>query len=144
MAAWDDECFNLFAEGRDPGACPSCGRIGFYGPRVGADGSRTRACRFCGFYQAVDHPPDRSRPAAHRCATWPEVARAPYIWWLPPGVDHYHCPFCDRPVTLEESRITPPNEDPAHPWWKVPQARTRFYYSRFWENWAYTKGRVFL
>jgi len=144
QAAWDDEAFTLFAEGRDPAPCPSCGRVGFYGPRVGGDGVRSRACRFCGFYQAVDSPPTRGQAAAHRCATWPEIARAPYLWWLPPGSESYHCPFCDEQVTLAESRATAPSDDPSHPWWKVPQGRSRFYYARFWENWPYTKGRVFL
>lgn len=144
LAAWDDECFTVFAEGRDPAPCPACGRVGFYGPRVGGEGVRARACRFCGFYQLVDHPPNRARAAAHRCAAWPDVARAPYIWWLPPGSDTYHCPFCNQDVTWAESQIAPPSEDPAHPWWKVPQGRNRFYYARFWENWPYTKGRVFL
>ena len=54
VAAWDEECFALFAEGRDPSLCPACGRSGFYGPRVGPDGTRYRSCRFCGFYQGVD------------------------------------------------------------------------------------------
>ncbi|HET7038318.1 MAG TPA: hypothetical protein VFH97_00430 [Gemmatimonadales bacterium] len=144
QAAWDDEAFMLFAEGRDPTACPSCGRIGFYGPRVGGDGTRLRACRFCGFLQVVNQPPNRAVPAAHHCPTWPEVAKAPYVWWLAPGVTSYHCPFCDEQVTLEESRVTAPSDEPSHPWWKVPQGRSRFYYARFWENWPYTKGRVFL
>jgi hypothetical protein len=72
------------------------------------------------------------------------VARAPYIWWLAPDADSYHCPFCDKQVTLAESRIESPSDQPSHPWWKVPQGRNRFYYARFWENWPYTKGRVFL
>jgi len=144
VAAWDDEAFTLFAEGRDPAPCPTCKRTGFYGPRVGTDGTRLRACRFCGLHQPVDGPPMRAQSAAHGCPTWPEVARAPYVWWLPPGATQFHCPFCDQDVTVEESRIPPPGDDPSHPWRKVPQGRTRFYYARFWENWPYTKGRVFL
>ena len=141
---WEEECFAVFAEGRDPGACPSCGRTGFYGPRVGSDGRRSRACRFCGFFQDVAGPPTRAHPSVHGCADWPTVARAKYIWWLAPGEDGYTCPFCDSRVSLQDSAATPPIDDDAHPWWKVPQSRTRFYYSRFWENWPFTKGRVFL
>jgi hypothetical protein len=143
-AAWDEECFSLFAEGRDPAPCPSCGRTGFYGPRVGPTGERFRACRFCGLHQDVNGPPTRARPSIHRCSTWPEIARAPYIWWLAPGREEYHCPFCDQTVQLAATLGTVPSDEPQHPWWKVPQNRTRFYYARFWENWPFTKGRVFL
>jgi len=143
-AAWDEECFAVFAEGRDPGACPQCGRTGFYGPRVGGRGRRYRACRFCGFHQDVGGLPDLARPTSHRCGVWPQVARAPYVWWLPPDEDEYLCPFCEERVRLEDARVRAPIDDPEHPWWKVPQERTRFYYARFWENWAFTKGRVFI
>jgi len=72
------------------------------------------------------------------------VARAPYVWWLPPEKESYVCPFCEERVSIDETRVAAPIDDPSHPWWKVPQRRTRFYYSRFWENWPFTKGRVFL
>jgi len=143
-AVWDEECFTVFAEGRDPGVCPSCGRTGFYGPRVGNAGERYRACRFCGFFQDVDGPPTRAHPSIHGCPEWPEVARAPYVWWLAPRAEEYQCPFCAQMVRAADAPATAPSDDPAHPWWKVPQTRTRFYYSRLWENWPYTRGRVFL
>jgi hypothetical protein len=144
VAAWDEECFALFAEGRDPGVCPACGRTGFYGPRVGPDGERYRSCRFCGFYQRVLERPRRAQPSVHGCAWWPEVARAPYIWWAGPGEAEYRCPFCQARVKAANHKVTAPSDDPGHPWWKVPQGRNRFYYSRFWENWPYTRGRAFL
>ncbi|MCH7874433.1 MAG: hypothetical protein IH965_03945 [Gemmatimonadetes bacterium] len=144
MESWDEDCLRLFGEGRDPGPCPSCGQTGFYGPRVGGQGRRYRACRFCGFHQEVGGAPSRAHPTVHGCSTWPDTARAPYIWWVPPKQDEYTCPFCETHVALEESRVTAPIDDPEHPWWKVPQARSRFYYARFWENWPHTKGRVFL
>ena len=144
QADWDEETFALFAEGRDPPACPKCGRIGFYGPRVSEQTGRHRACRFCGFFQRVDGPVERATPTVHRCGTWPTVARAPYLWWVDPGRDAYVCVFCEGPVSVDASRVQAPADEPQHPWWKVPQARTRFYYARFWENWPFTKGRVFL
>jgi hypothetical protein len=144
VAAWDEECFALFAEGRDPSLCPACGRTGFYGPRVGPDGERYRSCRFCGFYQRVDERPRRAVPSAHGCAWWPEIARAPYLWWVLPEDPEYRCPFCQAKVKPADHAATAPSDDPAHPWWKVPQGRNRFYYMRFWENWPYTRGRAFL
>jgi hypothetical protein len=145
LSAWDEEAFAAFAEGRDPGACPACGRVGFYGPRVvGAGAVRFRCCRFCGFYQAVDEAPTRAQPTAHDCAEWPEIARARYIWWAPPGQESYRCPFCGATVAVTDHLVTGPSDDRDHPWWRVPQGKTRFYYARFWENWPYTKGRVFL
>jgi hypothetical protein len=141
---WDDECVYLFAEGRDPAPCPACGRTGFYGPRVAGKNRRYRECRFCGLYQAVGEPAQRALPTAHGCDTWPEIAKAPYIWWLVPGTEGYECPFCGARATLAEDRVSNPAEDSEHPWHRVPQGRNRFYYARFWENWAYTKGRVVL
>ena len=142
-SAWDEEAFAAYAEGRDPQPCPVCGRIGFYGPRV-VGAMKVRACRFCGLFQEVAEPASRAIPTAHGCADWPEIARATYIWWVPPGDTSYTCPFCQATVTAADCTVTPPSEDPKHPWWRVPQGRNRFYYARFWENWPYTKGRVFL
>lgn len=143
-AEWEEEAFALFAEGRDPQPCPQCGWTGFYGPRVSGDGTKHRACRFCGFHQSVNGPPTVAEPTAHACEPWPKIAHAPYIWWVPNGDERYRCAFCKSEVKVTEVRIPIPAADPTHPWWKVPQKRTRFYYSRFWENWPFTKGRIFL
>jgi hypothetical protein len=140
---WDQDAFAMFAEGRDPRPCPACGRIGFYGPRV-AGVIKHRSCRFCGFYQEADGTPARAQPTAHGCSDWPEIARAPYVWWLAPGETQFTCPFCKGPVSADEHLVTSPSDDPRHPWWKVPQGKNRFYYARFWDNWPFTKGRVFL
>lgn len=142
-AAWDEDAFALYAEGREPQPCPVCARVGFFGPRV-VGVSKLRACRFCGFHQEADEAPARATPTAHGCAEWPDIARAPYIWWVPPGESTYTCAFCRKVVKVDEHAVTPPSEDPNHPWWRVPQGRNRFYYARFWENWPFTKGRVFL
>ena len=141
---WDEEAFTLFAEGRDPPVCPQCGTTGFYGPRVAPDGTRFRACRFCGLYQVVGGPALRAQPSVHGCATWPEVARARYIWWAPPGAREYACPFCAETVVIAETITGVPATDPMHAWWKVPHRRTRFWYASFWAQWPYTKGRIFL
>jgi hypothetical protein len=141
---WDEEAFALFAEGRDPSVCPRCGTSGFYGPRVAVDGTRYRACRFCGLFQEVGGAAQRAQPTRHDCATWPEIARAPYIWWAPPGVTEYPCPFCGGGVRVPEHPAPIPATDPLHPWWKVPHRRTRFWYASFWDRWPYTKGRIFL
>ncbi len=141
---WDDECVALFAEGREPPACPACARTGFYGPRVAGKSTRYRECRFCGLHQVVDGPVRQAVPAVHPCATWPEIARAPYVWWLPPDVTGLECPFCGEQVSADQHQVRSPALDDSHPWNRVPQGRDRFYYARFWENWAYTKGRVVL
>ncbi len=141
---WDSECFLNFGEGRDPGPCPGCERVGFYGPRFEEPDRRYRGCRFCGFTQAVDGPPQWYRPVVHNCEGWPTIAKAPYIWWIAPGVTSYPCPYCSHKASVAECAITPPSDDPHHPWWRVPQGRNRSYYVRFWENWEATKGRVYL
>lgn len=141
---WEEDAFAVFAEGRDPPACPACSQTGFYGPRVTPDGERYRGCRFCGFYQEIGGPAGRAQACVHGCGPWPEIARAPYIWWAPPGTDTFVCPFCDATVATSSALTEPPSDNPDHPWWRVPQQRTRFYYARFWENWPYTKGRTFL
>lgn len=142
-AAWDEDAFAAYAEGRDPQPCPTCGRVGFFGPRV-VGVSKLRQCRFCGFHQEAEDAPARAVPTVHGCAEWPEIARAPYIWWVAPGDASYTCAFCRGSVTVADHTVTPPSDDPSHPWWRVPQGRNRFYYARFWENWPFTKGRVFL
>jgi len=142
-SAWDEDAFAAYAEGRDPRPCPVCGRVGFYGPRV-VGVMKVRACRFCGLYQEAEGAVMRATPTVHACAEWPEIARAPYIWWVPPGDASYTCSFCRNVVKAADCLVTPPSEDPKHPWWRVPQGRNRFYYARFWENWPFTKGRVFL
>lgn len=142
-ADWDQDAFEAFAEGRDPAPCPACGRAGFFGPRV-VGVAKHRACRFCGFYQEAGETPVRARPTSHGCPEWPEIARAPYIWWVPPDEDGYTCSFCGEKVIADEHLVGVPADDPSHPWWKVPQGKNRFYYARFWENWPFTKGRTFL
>ncbi|NIN11525.1 MAG: hypothetical protein GTN62_08470 [Gemmatimonadales bacterium] len=144
LTDWEEEAFATFGEGQAPGPCPECGRTGFYGPRVADPERRYRQCRFCGFTQDVGQPPTQYRPTAHSCGEWPQCARASYIWWVPPGLGSYRCPFCGEDVKVSEALVARPVDDPDHPWWRVPQRRKRFYYLRFWENWEYTKGRVHL
>lgn len=141
---WDDECYAVFGEGRDPAPCPRCGRTGFYGPRIEDPDHRFRQCRFCGFTQKIGEAGDTYRPSIHGCDPWPQAARAPYIWWVAPNVASYACPFCRARAIVSKTLTTRPVDDPTHPWWRVPQRRDRFYYLRFWENWTVTKGRAFL
>lgn len=141
---WEAECFAAFGEGRDPAACPDCSRTGFFGPRIDTADGRYRQCRFCGFTQPVGEPATRFVPTTHDCATWPTCARAPYIWWVPSDVTSFLCPYCAARLSVDSARITAPFHDPTHPWWRVPQRRSRRYYLRFWDNWEVTKGRVHL
>jgi len=141
---WDAEAFAAFGEGRNPSPCPECGRTGFYGPRLDVAERRYRQCRFCGFTQGVGEAPVRYRAVVHECAVCPSCARAPYLWWVSPGVSAWTCPFCDEWVDPGAAEVLRPVEDEKHPWWRVPQHRSRFYYSRFWSNWPVTHGRVFL
>jgi hypothetical protein len=73
-----------------------------------------------------------------------EAAKAPYIWWVAPDVESYLCPFCGKRTSVAEATVLRPVDDAEHPWWRVPQGRSRYYYIRFWENWEVTKGRVHL
>jgi hypothetical protein len=141
---WEEDLMANFGEGRDPIPCPDCSRTGFYGPRIDAVERHYRQCRFCGFTQMVGQAWERHLPTAHDCDSWPECARAPYVWWVGPEVESYLCPYCGKRVTVSGSLVFRPAEDLSHPWWKVPQNRSKEYYSRFWENWEVSFGRVFL
>lgn len=143
-ADWEAESFSIFAEGADPGACPQCGRTGFYGPRFADPDRRYRACRFCGFWQDVDGGAERYLPTAHACELWPEVSKAPYIWWIEPGTDAYDCPFCQEPVLVDSSTVPVPADTPQHPWWRIPQGRGQSFYQRLWRNWEWSTGRTML
>lgn len=143
-ADFEEHCFQQFGEGRDPDPCPVCLRTGFYGPRIADPDKRFRQCRFCGFTQHADGPVVTYVPTAHRCKDWPIVARAPYLWWMSPDATSYRCGYCRETVQVEAVRVARPVDDENHPWQRVPQGKNRFYYSRFWENWQVTKGRVFL
>ncbi len=147
---WEDASYALLAERADPEHCPSCGLTGFYGPRALDDAPKFRECRFCGFYQQVGQQCSRRRPVAHDCDNWPEVAGAPYVWWVAADVRWYHCTFCDNPrvpvatsnVFSKGSGIVAPSDDPQHPWWHVPQDQSYAFYYKYWNQWPSTKGRV--
>lgn len=146
---WEQASYALLAERRDPEHCPSCGLTGFYGPRARDDTPKFRECRFCGFYQEVGQQPTRRQPVAHNCDKWPEVAGAPYVWWVAADQRSYHCSFCDNAAVIETSNvfakgsgIVAPSDDPHHPWWHVPQDQSYSFYYKYWEQWPSTKGRV--
>jgi len=148
---WDEDSYLLFGERSDPRPCPSCGQTGFYGPRAADMGLKFHSCRFCGFYQEVDAEPAQFVPVVHDCDEWPVCAKAPYVWWVPPGVERFECPFCSRSSDVRGRNVfrrgvmvERPADVPEHPWRKVPQDREYGYYLRFWENWDFTKGRVVL
>jgi hypothetical protein len=141
-ADWDAACFAAFGEGRAPTPCPDCGRTGFFGARIEEPDRRYRQCRFCGFTQDVDRPPQRFRPTVHACREWPQAAKASYLWWVAPGVASYRCPFCGDRVIVSQAAVPRPVDDRRHPWWMVPQRKSRFYYTEFWGHWAYSRGRV--
>lgn len=150
-AHWDEDSYLLFVERADPLRCPSCGITGFYGPRAADQGLKFHSCRFCGFYQEVGGMPAQFLPVVHGCDDWPVVAKAPYVWWVPPGTDRFSCPFCSRNADVRGQNVFKrgvlaerPAEIADHPWRKVPQDRDYGYYLRFWENWDFTKGRVVL
>ena len=150
-ADWEQEVHALVGERADPAPCPRCGRTGFYGPRGADPGTKYRACRFCGFWQAVGQEPVRFRPMVHACAGWPECAAAPYVWWIHPDEKGYTCPYCHQRIWVEGDRgliegtlVTAPSDDPSHPWRLLPQNRPYAHYVTFWENWPCTRGRVVL
>ena len=146
---WDEESYALLAERADPAHCPACGLTGFYGPRARDDAPKFHECRFCGFYQEVGQQSTRRRPVSHDCDQWPEIAGAPYVWWIAPDERWFHCNFCDRRAAVETSNvfmkgsgITAPSDNPNHPWWHVPQDQSYSFYYSYWEQWPSTKGRV--
>lgn len=141
---WEEELYRLYALGADPDPCPQCGSTGFFGPRFAEPNLRLRSCRFCGFWQEIAEAPQRAIPLVHDCESWPQAARAPYLWWVPPSRSSLTCPFCDAAAPVAAHRVAAPSDEPEHPWWKVPQGRPADYYRRFWENWEATKGRVVL
>jgi hypothetical protein len=88
---------------------------------------------------------------AHGCAEWPEIAKAPYLWWVQPADKFFQCPYCGQRVPVAAPNAfargvltKAPSDDPEHPWWRVPQKRPYNFYYKFWENWRVTKGRVVL
>ncbi len=148
---WDEDSYSLFGERTDPKPCPSCARIGFFGPRAADPGIKFRCCRFCGFHQDVGEEPVQLLPVVHECDDWPICAKAPYVWWVKPDVQRFACPFCERDADVRGKNVfrrgilvDGPFVESDHPWQKVPQGRTYGYYQRFWENWEFTKGRVVL
>lgn len=147
---WEDALYAQAAECADPEPCPHCNRTGFYGPR--ALGSiKARSCRFCGFFQQVDMAPTRYRPVAHHCPNWPEVAGAPYLWWIPADERFFTCSYCKQKAAVEggnafvkSALAKAPTDDPSHPWWKIEQNKDYKFYYDYWESWPVTKGRAVL
>lgn len=144
VSDWEAESYAVFAEGGDPLPCPECGRTGFYGPRFVEPDRKIRSCRFCGFWQRVGDAPQQFVPTAHDCDEWPECSRAPYIWWTAPSINSYPCPYCRGTVVVAASLVSVPNDDPDHPWWKIPQGRSQSFYQRLWKNWPCSAGRTVL
>lgn len=58
------------------------------------------------------------RATVHGCAPWRRVGGAPYIWWVGPEEESYQCAYCGTTVTVTKALVTPPHQDPAHPWWQ--------------------------
>ena len=150
-ADWEDQSYALMAEQAAPSPCPNCGRTGFFGPRALDGQPKFLSCRFCGHSQPVNQAATRLRPVAHDCKNWPEVAGAPYIWWIAMDEKWYVCHYCKRRIAvartnafMKDAAITAPADDPNHPWWKIPQNASYHTYYTLWEKWPCTKGRVFL
>jgi hypothetical protein len=62
------------------------------------------------------------------------VAGAPHVEWSPPGVAEVACPYCGRPVEVDSHLGEAPADDPAHPWWKVPQGLSGVEYLVLWRS----------
>lgn len=137
---WDSEMAALFSKG--PISCPHCSRSGFYGPREAEGPRRYRACKFCGFWQDIGQPPVTNKATVHDCEEWPDVAGAPYIWWVHPDEETYACPYCGMDVRVAKALVTPPAEDSSHPWWQVPQEMTLDEAAEFWATQG--QNRVYL
>lgn len=136
--AWQAETDALYQKGGAPRACPHCGRTGFYGPRQNEERTRHyRFCKFCGFGQDVGGVPTQYRATVHGCAAWRQVAGAPYIWWVGPEEESYPCAYCGKTVTVAQTLVTAPHQDPAHPWWQVPQGLSHAESTAFWEARGY-------
>ncbi len=142
-AQWQRDIAALYEHGAPPAPCPHCGRRGFYGARQNETRTRHyRFCKFCGFSQDVGAEPTCYRATVHGCERWRTVAGTPYIWWVAPGEQRYPCPYCGDAVTVEQALRAPPADDPAHPWWRVPQDLSHAEWVAFWEGQGYF--RLFL
>jgi hypothetical protein len=130
---WKAELLEI-KRGAGPFACPSCDRIGFYGPREGENGERFRMCNFCGFHQSVGEAPIELRPCVHTCGQVTQAAGAPLVTWIPANHTSYSCEFCGETTDLADSLSSSPALDPHHPWWQIPQDFERPQWVRFWLN----------
>lgn len=128
---WQSETQQLDA-GADPGACPICGRTGFYGPRDDGTGRRFRQCTYCGLRQNVGEAPSQLRACLHDCGSVPTVAGTPMITWVEAEKNFYTCVGCGREVDVDVNLATSPADDPDHPWRLVPQGLSQRAYLRFW------------
>jgi hypothetical protein len=72
------------------------------------DGRRYLACKFCGLWQNVGKRPHPIIRYECHVADWKE----PHESW--------DCPRCGRHFEPSEA-VAWPADNPAHPWWAVPQ-----------------------
>src|SRR2546425_8919869 len=138
---WDEDFRAIFARRVSPPPCPGCRRSGFYGPRK-ADNRVYEMCKFCGRYQAPEQNPVQLIATVHGCPEWPEIAEAPYIWWVQPHEQRYECPYCRSAVIVSNAKVNRPVDDPSHPWWAVPQGMTFEAARHYWV--AHGQHRVYL
>src|SRR5258705_688908 len=107
VSDWDEEFRAVFARRVSPRACPACQRSGFYGPRKAVN-RLYQMCKFCGFYQEPDSDPVQLIATVHGCREWPQVAGAPYIWWVQPLESQYSCPSCGFEVKVSSATVKRP------------------------------------
>jgi hypothetical protein len=99
-------------------------------------------CKFCGLYQALSGDPVQLVATVHGCRGWPQIAGAPYVWWVQPDEPSYGCPYCGSKVTVSSVTVPRPADDSGHPWWTVPQGMTFEEARHFWVE--HGQPRVYL
>jgi|SRR5712691_1906402 len=112
-------------------------------------GKPTIGCTRCassagaiGRYQAPQQNPVQLIATVHGCPEWPEIAGAPYIWWVQPHEQRYECPYCRSAVIVTNAKVKRPVDDPSHTWWAVPQGMTFEAARHYWV--ARGQHRVYL
>jgi hypothetical protein len=129
LADWTAEVTAL-AGGADPLPCPCCERRGFYGPR---DNRQTplllyRACKFCGFWQHVDAPPNdiiryECKNGDHFAADWKDPDQS----WT--------CCKCRRTFQPSEA-VAWPADDSSHWWRQAPLTGSQSDYRKCFTAWG--------
>lgn len=123
---WDQEDQALKAGG-DPPPCPQCQRRGCYAPRFAEPSRKYFACKFCGYWQDVGRPPDRT--IRYECNQLDHSVAD----WKYPTNEAWQCPCCTRMYQPEDA-VAWPAASAGHPWRSLPEAGSQAEFSQTWQQ----------